>query len=284
MTLNNRLEQKATYITDQKLIYDTSIYEYDLRQANISILYAYDKISESLYRQLQATPKEIRETYIGNMERLEKDQNHTKISETYQIINKIGIPLEKQMLIDSNQILQSQIIRVANDAVYIKSDFPLNYTSFDLNHNQKLVTFISKNQFNSVITFNNRVSIFIGINQNDTFTVDVIGIANDQVPLCQEFISNLCMILYYLERSGLKTALYQFSQLYEDYINLRLPIDAYREMHPDPGFRLAGYTKVRLKLGPQFLPDTLEMKQKIDISYNLNLLRELYSYMIKNTN
>lgn len=272
--------EKNTYIFDQQIISGSDIWEYDIRQANINMLYSYGVISYNEYTQLANSPKYVREIYIGKREQFEKLKSKKSITE--ETIKK-GITEAKDQLLMSNKIQPKNIIRIANDAIYVESPNPLQYTIFDLNNNNKFIEFACKNHFSTVIKFSNKVVVFFGIRPDDNFNVDVKGI-NDEVLEYQVnsvFLSLICEILFYKERTDKDTTLRVFNDYYHKYINRELPIDYYREFNSSSAFRLLNQnTQLMFHPAPTLLPDSFD-KNKIDISYNMNILRELYGAILR---
>ena len=265
------LWEKPNYLTDRKIISGSYITEYDISKANINILYSYNIISKELYNQLLRVDKQIREEYIGKQ--ILKEQGYGKIknpSITYDTI-KNGIIESKRRLFESNNISDIEIIRIANDAVYVERPLILQNTSFDLNNNQRIITFNNKGTYTSFIQLN-QVIIFFASN-NDEYKLDVKGISNELLPLHESFLSFICEMLYYLERIDKKTVILKYEEFYKQYIELKLPIDYYREFNSNSGYRIKGSRFIT-----RFLDD--KYFDKIDISYNNFILRQIYSYIL----
>lgn len=271
--------EKNTYIFDQQIISGSDIWEYDIKQANINMLYSYGIISYEEYFQLANSPKYVREIYIGKHEQFEKTKSKNSITE--DTIKK-GILEAKNQLLIRNKIQPRNIVRIANDAVYVENPNPLQYTKFDLNNNGIFIEFVCKNHFSTVIKFSNKVVVFFGITQDDNFNVDVKGI-NDETLNYQVncvFLSLICEILFYKERTDRDTTLRVFNDYYNKYINRELPIDYYREFNSSSAFRLLNQnTQLLFHPAPTILSES--DKNKIDISYNINILRELYGAILR---
>ena len=269
--MESTLWERNNYLTDRKIISGSYITEYDISKANINILYAYNIISKELYDQLLRVDKQIRETYIGKQ--ILREQGYGKIknqSITYDTI-KNGIMTAKKELFLANQLSDIEIVRIANDAVYVERPIALQYTSFDLNRNQRFITFNNKGTYTSYIQLN-QVTIFFSY-YNDNYQVEVKGISDDLLPLHESFLSFICDILYYMERVDKKTTILKFEEFYKQYIELKLPMSYYREFNNNSGY----YIK-----GSRFITRFLDEKyfDKIDISYNNFLLRQIYSYIL----
>lgn len=270
---------KNTYITDRQLISGSDIWEYDIKQANINILLSYDIISFDDYFQLSNSPKYVREVIIGKRIQFEKVQNKKSIIE--DTIQK-GISEAKNCFLISNKIQPRKIVRIANDAVYVENTNPMNFTSFDLNSNNKLVKFVCKNHFSSLIKFSNNILVLFGIMSDDNFNVDVKGIGDNKLKYGYHsmFLSLICEILMYKERSDIDTTLSVFNDYYNKYIKKELSVEYYREFNSSSGYRLNLKTNLAYMPAPTYLDESFD-KDKLDISYNLHLLRELYSLILR---
>lgn len=267
--------EKTSYIMNQQIISSTDIWEYDIRQANINILYSYGIITYNEYNQLCNVPKYVREVYIGKKQQQEQINSNKSI--TLETIKKGIIEAKNEFLI-SNKIQPRNIVRIANDAVYVINPFPLEYIKFDINKNNIFIEFACKNHFSTALKLSNKVLIFFGITKDDNYNVDVKGI-NDEIlmrGIHHDFLSLICEVLFYKERTDQATSLNIFNEYYKKYINLELPINYYREFNAGSAFRLKMKSNLSYIPGPTQLEESFD-KTKLDISCNLNLLRELYS-------
>lgn len=267
----NPFAEKTNYITDRRIIIGSNIMEYDIKQANINILKAYGSISDFEYETLKIADKMTREIMIGRKIQIENLKHNKSLIEENR---SQGIKIAKDFLITKNNIKESEIVRIANDAVYVERQIPLQFTTFDILNNQNYIEFTLRNQFSSFLKLG-RVFIFMKINSDEDFFVDVKGISDDLLELHHPFLGFICDILFYLERSDINTTISYFNKFYEDYINMKLDIGYYREFNSDSGFRIRAANKYYAGL---FLDK--KYKDKIDIEYNLLMLREIYSIIL----
>ena len=89
---------------------DTPITVYDIRAANISVLFDKGLLSPEVYSNLRTTAKIEREIYIGKLQGA-----NPYISETL----KEGIIEAKQKFFTANGLTDNDILEIDNDAVYI---------------------------------------------------------------------------------------------------------------------------------------------------------------------
>lgn len=248
------LVKKTNYITPLRYI-SGRIVEYDISSANINILRSCNKISEECYTRLKNSPKLQREIEIGLM--CKQDPSVTEII-------KEGIVKAKINLIDANNVELSSIVRIANDAVYVNSSLDLPYRVFDG------IEFKIKGKYSSMLRLP-ELLIFFWIN-NDGMNIDVKGIKQSEQALHAEYmLSLIAETMYLLERVSIKDALSFVSEKYDDYINLRLPVEFYRELNSRSSYKLKNTDFYLYQLD----------KDSVDINYNLYILRELWSIVLE---
>lgn len=267
------LSDKTNYITDRKIIIGSNIIEYDIKQANINILKAYGDLNEFEYYNIMKADKVSREIMIGRKIQMEKMSNKDEKSPIAEHIRD-GIKLAKDNLLVTNNIDPNEVVRIANDAVYIERQLPLQQTSFDILNNGHRIMFVDKGHFSSFIKLG-RVSVFLRIESDENLVVDVKGINDELVPLHQPFLGFICNILFYLERTDIPTTLQVYNEFYEEYINRSLPIEYYREFNSDSDIRINSPHRF---YGGRFLDE--KYKNMADINYNLLMLREIYAIIL----
>lgn len=216
----SNLWKNINYRSKVPYIVNYYIREYDLSKANISCLLHYGVISVDEYNRIYAMPKTEREVLIGNMIRNDKDM--------YKYI-KNGIAYARNMLFDSNQIEDFEVLSIKNDAVFTYGR-ELKYTSFEE------FTFKEKNVYT---TYMNLCGIeiyykdFLDENGNTLSDITVKGISDDKVELHNngilDIIGNVC---YMIQRNDIRDILSYATNVYNDYRNRRLPINYYRTFDP----------------------------------------------------
>lgn len=257
-----KLATSNTYLIDRKYV-SGRIIEYDIRRANSTILFKYNKIDQDLYNYLNNVDKNIREVTIGKMIREDKEID--------KIIKK-GIIEAKKQLFEANNIQPHEVIRIANDAVYVNRSMNLQYTDFDIVH------FAQKSISNSFLNLN-KYLFFINYDNNQ-IGVDIKGIGENQILHQDYLISIIVNIICTLEFNSIKEAIKQLNLFIDDYVNLRLDVGFYREFNPESKFRLKPFIKYTRF---SFLSDFVDQNEisSIDISYNLYILRELMSILFQ---
>lgn len=255
-----KLAESMNYISPLRYI-SGRIIEYDISSANITMLKKYNKISDEYYNYLNKLPKYNREVEIGLL--IQSDKSY------YDIIRD-GIIEAKKMLFMSNNIDMNNIVRIANDAVYINHSMDLAYTQFDE------VIFKKKSQHNCMLRLD-KLIFFLSFNYNtDYINIDIKGLNEKAINLHSNFlINNIVEAVYILERSTIDEALKYVQELYEKYVQLKLPKEYYRELNPESLYHYKH---------SQFYLMDVDSLENIDINYNLFLIRELYSIILERYN
>ena len=121
----------------------------------------------------------------------------------------------------------------------------------------------------------NNILFFFGPGDDSGYDISVIGINDNKLLLHSKFLSFLCDIINAYEYGGKTVAITTFNEFYNNYVSKQLPIDYYREFNALSGYRIhSTYESFLLNvIDPKYL-------DKIDINFNLNILRTIYSYLI----
>lgn len=255
--------QNVNYLSPSRYI-SGRIIEYDIKSANISTLREASIITQEDYENLMRMPKVNREIEIGLREK-EDLSIYTAIAQ--------GIRAAKLKLADSNNIENPDcIVRVANDAVYINSPIDLKYTRVG-----EYIEFKKKSEIHSMINLN-KIIIFLSVLPDGNIDVDVKGIGSN-INFHSEYLINIIVsAITMLEYSGVNTALNYMSHICEEYLQRRLPVGCYREFTPESSYRIMTSDYFLSTIGPMQVSEN--DKYLLDINYNYNVLRELWSILI----
>jgi hypothetical protein len=245
------LAKQINYLTDNRFV-TGNIIEYDIKQANINMLYKYNVIDESKYIYLSNLPKINREIIVGNMIRSNKD--------VFNTIKK-GIKEAKISLFDSNNINEIEVVRIADDAVYVNRVNGLKITKFDN------IEFVPKSIYTTYLKLN---SLLFFINFGTQINVDIKGLGDDY-SIHEPIITVIVNIINQLQYDGVKSAMKTLNNFIEDYLTRKLDVSYYRELSPEGLYRVIG--------GEFFISNLPELAEEIDIGYNLYILRELSSIL-----
>ena len=248
----------VNYRSPVNFIHSRFIREYDIKKANISILYKYGVIDENTYKRLYNSSREIRQIEIGLMEKYNP--------EVYKILAN-GIIEAKKELFQTNSIQDHEVLSIKNDAVFIL-DRQLQYTKFGI------VEFVPKNTYTSYMNLN-KIEVLYGLDKiSNKETIDVKGIGKC-IDLHREyFLDFIAFVMSSIETEDIETVISSFCDFYKDYVELKLPINYYREFNSDSKYRITNSM-----YAVSSLLDTDENRRCLDISYNLYLLRIIHGYL-----
>lgn len=254
--MKNQLEPPYNFI------FNGNIQEYDISKANINMLKAFGAISDQEYNSLYSSEKQIREKIVGEMEKKNK--------EIVRIIHE-GIIEAKHQLFITNSINNEEVVRIANDSVYVNRQIPLKNNKVYVNNYQ--IEFALKNIFTSMVRLG-KVLIFVNTGSNNGgYVVDIKGISKEKHMYHTKFVSIICGLIEMIEKSPKEDVLRTYHDLYNSYINRELPIEYYREFKATSCYRIKGGS-----IGAEFLDE--QYKDKLDINHNLYCLRELYKIIM----
>lgn len=248
---HSKLWEKKNYLSPIPS-YIGPVYEYDIRQANVSVLRYFKRLPNVVLDELASMPKIDRNVAIGKLER-EPQYAHLK----KDIAS--GIEFARYKLMYANLLQDAEILSIKNDAIFILGR-KLKYTEFGP------IQFVMKHKF----------SLFYKIEGLEFYyssrdkAITVKGMSDDilEEPEHQKGMLNfLRKVFDYLlcgNREGLRKYLIDFT---DDYKSRKLPHCYYRELNSDNLYRsvmVIGDCAFHLE------NITQEQVDKIDISYNYN--------------
>ena len=252
------LYNEKNYTINLGYLFNNYIREYDISKANINILFAKGIIDKELYTKLYHADKMYRQIYIGKM-----IQSNEKIQE---VLNE-GIKEYKKKFFDANDINDSDIISIKNDALFILNKKPRVLT-FDN------IIFAHKNTYTSFMRIN-ELEFYYGADMNNE-VIDVKGIKDTDLEMYHmEFLNIVIDFFRHIQMNGPEISLQYITSIIHSYVNLELPINTYRRFNSSNSFVLNGLT---ISYGVSSLPDNIQSKRSVDISYNLSLLRIMHMY------
>lgn len=235
------------------------IVEYDISKCNISMLRKYGAIDNDSFTFLLGLPKFAREKEIGLMEIYNP--------KLYEIIDN-GTVEAKLKLAELNNIQINEIVRIANDAIYVNRFTDLPYTKLD-----NFVEFKMKSICSVVLFITNNISIYYNRdNSNGQISLDIKGLGNNAILHQNHFSSFLATVITLLEYSSIEDCTKFITEFYNDYINKRLDINFYREFNPESMFSIknSGYYLSQV--------DSLDL---VDIKFNMNIIREIWGIILE---
>lgn len=263
------IASKDEYFCNSRFI-SGRIMEYDIRAANISMLREADIIPEDYYQYMLSVDKMYREQFIGWQIKKEKEESGNKSalegSITYRTIYE-GIKTIRLRLFEANNIQPNEVVRISHDAVFVNRSTNLEVTKFG-----KYIEFRQKMVAETAVKLSSTLILFYW-NDFNGLNLEVKGISDEaKIAEHQNYIlSFIGSVLLTYERAGTVDAIHLIEDFYNDYIERKLPKQYYRELNPASMYKIlhSGYYLVDI--------DDVNL---LDISYNGNLIRELWKILM----
>lgn len=248
------------------IIIGHNICEYDIRKANISVLFDSGMIDEDTYNKMYVADRMDRQKFIGLLQL--QDKKYTKALQD-------GISKARDIFIKNNDIQLSNIIRISNDAIYT-IDIDADYTKISPH-----VEFIKKNAYTSYmkIIFNTYVKsytyeFFYGydaINKKEWYKV--LGI-KDTVKYDDNFVQLILLIFNTLETEGFNEGLRACLDVIKAYEHYEYPVNFYRPFDSRGKYLYNGYYIDELNTINQ-------SEDNINFNHNLNILYAIKSNIMR---
>lgn len=230
-----------------------------MQKANISVLFDAGAISKEYYEYLYVADRMTRQIEIGYLLR-----NDSSLSN----VLSDGIMNFRRKLFESNNLSESDVVAIKNDAVFVMKN-RLKILEFGI------VKFVEKNKYSTFIKIG-KLEIFFRSNIVDgTSDIDVKGISDKTLEKHKNgILPIIATLLMYLESGDIQSAVDYISDMYLLYINRKLSIDCYRQFDSDSLYYIkTGYST--------YSADRIGyMTSGLDISYNLNIMRQLYGLAV----
>ena len=172
----------------------------------------------------------------------------------------------RELLFKTNKIQDNEVVRIAKDAVYILRSYNLSNLEFGK------VVFRPKLTASSMINLN-KILVFSQYNNLDQIEIEVKGLGKNDELHQNGMLSLIANIMYMVDRVGITDAIQYLQEIYSQYVSLQLPLDYYREFNSYSNYSIKGTS-----LHPLFVDESY--RGLVDISYNIQYLRELYSILL----
>lgn len=202
---------RDNYRTSNILLYNTTIFEYDLKSANTSVAKEYKLLPEEFIKELEGYAKQKREVMHGLYKRDHKEYNE---------LEKAGLASARKLFFERNSIEDNRIVAIKKDAIFVEGRCMETKLTENLD-------FRLKNEYTSYMYLNPFEIYYSSINK----PLDVKGI-NDEVYKLHHheyfggFIAGIFRILEVGER---KDALKYIRLYYDQYKKRELSPEHYRE-------------------------------------------------------
>ena len=249
---------KINYTSDISYVNNVFIYELDISKANINILYEANVIDKNTYDYLYNAERMVRQVYVGKLQR--DDPKVIKILQA-------GIIEAKKKLFEANSIQDFEVLAIKNDAVFMINRIP-SIKDFGLVH------FVSKNIYTGFYKIKNLEFFYYYNSITKEENLDIKGIRDSYIDDHRNYLYEFFKDLFYtLQCNGIEIAIRMMKDFYMQYISRNLSIEYYRRFGINNDYHFKNTTI----FGSGYYIDnaTDQMKNMLDISYNLNILLEL---------
>ncbi len=256
--LSHPLSDKTYYTAPIDYIISSYIREYDISKANINILLMKGIISNEEYQYLFHLDKMDRQVKIGI---LQKDQG-------VAMCLKEGIKEMRYLFLTENNLNETDILSIKNDAIFVINKIP-TVTKFGN------IEFVNKNVYTSFYKIDNgKLEIYYLYDMvHDIENMDIKGIKDEKILLHKDYFLEFLLVLFNsAQMDKIEETITILVDFYQSYINLELDINYYRQFNAESLFVLK-----RFGISSVYTADCLsnESKDHVEISHNLNILRDL---------
>lgn len=236
------------------------IREYDIKKANINILYNANIISSNEYNYLLTCPREERQVKIGLLE-----QNNPIVVKALQD----GITKAKEQFFKDNDINDNDVLCIKNDAVFL-----INKVAY--NNKFGNIEFVNKNVYTSFYRLGNMEIYYYNDMMLGVENIDIKGMKDNVLLLHQNYFLEFLLVAFEsAQTQSIKDTLDIVITFYNRYLSLDVEKEYYREFNSESLYSMKKISNVFSYKCPYI---TKEQMKEVDISYNLNLIRQLFQY------
>ena len=256
----SQLYEKVLYSSPIEILVSKFIKEFDISKANINVLFREGAITKQQYEYYYHLPKQERQVAIGLLQR-----DNRIMAETL----KNGLIKVKKDFFIANNIQDHDILAIKNDAIFVIGNKDIPITKIDN------VEFVVKNCYTSFYK-THKIEFFYRndrINKNEI--LDCKGIGDASLSLHLNYFYEVLKITFdTAERESIVEAMNFIKDFNESYSNLSLDIEFYRNFNPESCYSIKRGMSRTGEYSLKFADSNA--KPYLDISYNLNILRNIY--------
>lgn len=262
------LWSKKFYTAPIDYITSSFIREYDISKADISIFLSKGVITQEQYNFLYRIPGLARNIQMGILQ-----QEQPELKKVYSS----GIEDIRRQFFEVNDIQDQDVLSIKNDAIFLINKIP-SVTSFNG------VTLKNKNTYTSFYKlprrFNKEFYYYLD-RINNIEILDIKGMGEKEQQLHVNHMTEFLLVLFNsIELFPLDDAIQLLQTFYNRYINRELDIGYYRRYDQISGYDIIMNTPI-LKDRYNLKHLSPEHREMIDISYNVQMIIELYK-MVSN--
>lgn len=259
------LWEKDRYVAPVLFFRKCCLREYDLKMANVNILFTEGAISRKQYDYYSNLPKQKREIGIGYLLRDNPDLSK---------VLKNGFIKAREAFFRLNQIEDQEVLYIDKDSITLIDNYK-EITPLKQRYTQvsELLDFRFKNEYNGYYKLTNGVDFLYYKNQVlENFRLK--GLTETILPYHKDFmISMILCIAEYAQFNTLKDCIRLVQDMYLKYTNFELEPEYYRELNTRNLYMF------RSNFSYTYFSKTYPMDLSLlDISYNAEILRTFYKY------
>lgn len=265
--MNSNLWEMTNYTTDVSYIGSQYIYEYDIRKANINVLYELGILDDEYYDKLDKMEREDRQVEIGYM--LKHNEGlYDKLAD--------GIKSFRKAFFESNGLEDHNIVSIKNDAIFVTGKVCKN-----CKFGEK-VEFVRKGISTTFIKLPNKVEIYASVDRIDQGVfMNIKGIKDDNYDKHLPMIQFLINCIYFLEIGDYSTGMDHVNEIYDIYTSRQAKIGLYRTFDSTSAFMVkvndSVYALPELDVNDNVhVPDGYDIRDNLIINTNLEIIRFMY--------
>lgn len=242
------LFEKHNYLNKDILMLRKSIREYDMSEAGFSLIKEYSLLPKKKINYLQNNfTKEERTKKIGKMMIYD--------SELAENLMECFIDI-RRIFFEGNDISDNEVLSIKKDAIFV-----IGRTCDKLEFGDNII-FKPKNKYTSYFYLGN-CEFYYSSYKN---LLDVKGVSNKENPLLDD-IKNIIRYNEVMDKNKIYKYLKEFRN---DYLNLELELESYRELNSRNSFKLKNNFSGFNIYMDEDVKITEEQLEYLDISYNYN--------------
>lgn len=261
----NEIYTRVNYKSPRNFIINEFIREFDISKANINILRMKNVISEEDYNYLYHCDRMERQIKIGLLQRDNPD--------VVKILQN-GIIEAKKSFFEANDIKDSEVLQIRNDAVFLLNRDP-EIKEFDL------VNFRLKNVYTSFYKTSQFEFFYFQDQIKNIESLNVTGINDNTfkekvIPLHQDYFLDFLLTVFDMAQNcSIQEVISLITSFYNQYINRELDIGYYREFNSDSMYKIVKFSMVDKF---QYMIPSIDKKQLkyIDIENNRLIIQDLF--------
>ena len=257
--MSSTLWSQTNYDKRIDYVFESSIVEYDIQKANISVLHSIGKISDEVYHNLLNADRMNRQVYVGNL--IARDNSiYSSLSE--------GISRAKRVLFDTLSVEDVDVLHIVNDAVFlIRPIYKSNPQEIVVNND---VRFTLRGKYRSYYNLVPTRNIHMyATSANSEFEPKIRGIGESIELHRRYFFDILCKITSTEIDKGVRTAYGLAKRYFRDMANHKLGGEYYRRFDSQSMFDMTVSCPFSGYMAKYLFKDT---EPYVDPWYNMSII------------